>query len=336
MQVGGNEASRLAAIEALLAGERGDRAAAVRFEAFAVQSRIRLDGFWAIPAESAGTDAAGRPLRFAFAALAAPSAGRTATIYATQAKRASDTEPVAAVIRAACRGARSLDVDLAQALVEPHDLLQLGAFDRAGMTRIATLSYLERPIGPRAMERLSGSTLQPQSWPADVLVSPCGALRRDDPTCADERAALIEALERTYVDTLDCPALAGLRRGEDVLEGHIHSGRFEPELWTILRFARGPLAGQIAGMCLVNGSALPRGGAGASVELVYLGLVPEARGRGLGALLLDRALRLVRGRSERSMVLAVDERNAPAMRLYERAGFRPSLRRVAFIQPLRA
>ncbi|MBL9148934.1 MAG: GNAT family N-acetyltransferase [Phycisphaerae bacterium] len=326
----------MAAIEALLAGERGDRAAAVRFEAFAVQSRIRLDGFWAIPAEVAGPGGGSRTPRFAFSALAAPSAGRTATIYATQAKRPAEVDAVSAVIRAACRGARSLDVDLAQALVEPSDLLQIDAFERAGMERIATLSYLERPIGPRAMERLAGSALQPVPLPSDMQLAPSGPLRRDDPACAAERRALIEALERTYVDTLDCPALAGLRRGEDVLGGHIHSGRFEPELWTILRFAQGPLAGQIAGMCLVNGSALPRGGAGASVELVYLGLVPEARGRGLGALLLDRALRLVRGRSERSMVLAVDERNAPAMRLYERAGFRPSLRRVAFIQSVRA
>jgi len=86
-------------------------------------------------------------------------------------------------------------------------------------------------------------------------------------------------------------------------------------------------------MCLLNG-AHPATGSAGSVELVYLGLVPEARGRGLGRRLLEHGLALLKGRSERAVVLAVDERNTPAMKLYREAGFRPSLRRVAFIRPV--
>ena len=56
---------------------------------------------------------------------------------------------------------------------------------------------------------------------------------------------------------------------------------------------------------------------GQCVELVYLGLALFARGRGLGRRLLRHGIRLLRGRRERLMTLAVDDRNAPALRLYE-------------------
>jgi ribosomal-protein-alanine N-acetyltransferase len=67
------------------------------------------------------------------------------------------------------------------------------------------------------------------------------------------------------------------------------------------------------------------------VEVVYLGLAPEARGRGLGRALMLHGLGLVQQRPERVMALAVDQRNTPAVALYARLGFRTVRRREAFV-----
>ncbi len=301
----------LEAIHALLGR---DRAAAQRFLAFAKDSRMRLDGLWS-RVGSEGT--------IVQTVLAAASPGRTATFFATPARRPGEVPSLAELIDVAGRGLGDLDVDLGQALVDPRELLQLEAFERGGMQRLATLSYLERPMSDRVSGRWG--PLAPGELPEDIR------FERWDPSRRDE---LIATLERTYVDTLDCPALAGLRRGQDILEGHLHSGQHEPELWTVVRFASGPRAGQPAGVSLFNSSPALDGGQG-SIELVYLGLVPEARGRGLGSLVLRHAFSLLAGRKERAIVLAVDERNGPALALYRSAGFKPVIRRVAFIRPRR-
>lgn len=49
---------------------------------------------------------------------------------------------------------------------------------------------------------------------------------------------------------------------------------------------------------------------------------PEARGRGVGRLLLDECLRFTRRKGYRSVVLSTVRRLETARRLYERAGFR--------------
>jgi ribosomal protein S18 acetylase RimI-like enzyme len=322
------EDRRMEAVQALL---RADRGGAERFIAFAADHRIRLDAMWG------RLDDRGR---IGWTVLASPGHGRTATLFATPARSAGDLAPLAGLVAATLQGVASLGVDLAQSLVEPAETRQRALFEAGGMERLAELSYLERPT-PR------GRTSTPTEWPSDIAVERWDA--GPDPTggsagsgqrgTAASRAELIETLERSYVGTLDCPALAGLRRGEDVLDGHLNSGIFEPTLWTILRFRSGPHAGRTAGVCLFNSSP-PQSAAGAnaggSLELVYFGLVPEARGRGLGRLLLRHGLDGLRGRGESAVMLAVDDRNAPAHALYREAGFRVRFKRIALIRSVRA
>jgi ribosomal protein S18 acetylase RimI-like enzyme len=57
-------------------------------------------------------------------------------------------------------------------------------------------------------------------------------------------------------------------------------------------------------------------------EVIYLGLTPGARGRGLGRAVLRHALELARDHVP-FLELAVDLRNTPAVRLYRSAGFIP-------------
>ncbi|MDZ4755688.1 MAG: N-acetyltransferase [Phycisphaerae bacterium] len=250
--------------------------------------------------------------------LAAPSSGRTATIFATQARTESDVVTLALLVDRACRAAHDLDVDLAQALVDPTEHRQLSVFARGGLTRLAALSYLERPLSPFNLPTTP-------VFPEDLRTE------RWNPT---ERAEMIAALEQTYLDTLDCPALAGLRRGDDILEGHMHSGIFEPSLWTVLRYVSGSCAGSVAGVCLFNASPPTAIEPAGSIELVYFGLVPSARGRGIGRMLLHHGLSLLKKRRETTLILAVDDRNTPALAIYRDEGFRTRFRRIAFIRPV--
>ena len=57
------------------------------------------------------------------------------------------------------------------------------------------------------------------------------------------------------------------------------------------------------------------------MELVYFGLVPAARGQGLGGRLLAKAELLARQQGRRRLIAAVDRQNLPALRLYAARGY---------------
>ena len=283
---------------ARLVGPPGDEAAAERFLTYAHTNGIRLDGLWA------RLDATGA---MTHSVLCIPSDGRTAMVFASRPGSRPLVGPVAALIDHACRQLESWPLDLAQALLDPAAELERATFVDAGFSDLAMLSYLERP--------LARATLPPQPvWPHGAEPEPYrGELVGD----------LERALEASYVETLDCPGLYGLRRTADIIAGHRATGVFEAPLWTILR-----LHGHPAGAVLLNPFPSHK-----TVELVYLGLAPEARGCGLGRQLLRHALWLLAPRRERTLTLAVDERNAPALALYRSENMRRILQRVALIRP---
>jgi ribosomal protein S18 acetylase RimI-like enzyme len=277
----------------------GDRAHANRFLAFAQQNRVNLDKLWSRQDERGRID---------LTVLIVSSPGRTGMVFCSRAEGPQDAPEIGSLIDYACREAAGQEIDLAQALIDTDDTVDVDAFLRGGFTRLATLSYLERPLrGARAPE--------PPIWPPEVEVEPCTGVAESE---------LLSVLNASYEATLDCPGLRGLRRTRDILEGHRSCGRHDPALWTLLRIDRQP-----AGVLMLNPSVGQN-----TVELVYLGLAPAARGRKLGTQLLRHGLRLLEGRKERSICLAVDEANAPALSVYRNEGFQPSLRRIALIRPL--
>jgi ribosomal protein S18 acetylase RimI-like enzyme len=127
---------------------------------------------------------------------------------------------------------------------------------------------------------------------------------------ADTHALFGRAILGTYDRSLDCPSLNGLRGIEDVLAGHKASGEFDPRLWGALCEGERPL-----GVLL-----LARAAPGETMELVYLGLAPDARGRGLGDVMMREALAITAADGGGRLSLAVDSNNAPALRLYYRHG----------------
>ncbi len=69
---------------------------------------------------------------------------------------------------------------------------------------------------------------------------------------------------------------------------------------------------------------------GWSSRLAAMAVVPEARGEGVGTWLTERLLAESKERGERRMELEVIEENAPAVRLYNKSGFRVLRRLVSF------
>ena len=128
-------------------------------------------------------------------------------------------------------------------------------------------------------------------------------------------------MERTYTDTLDCPQLNGVRDIEDVLAGYRACGTFAAARWLIV--SRGEMG--IGCLLLTDHEAEDQW------EIVYAGLVPAARGKHYG-LTMSRYAQWLAQRGGARLVLAVDASNAPAVKMYESAGFVIWDRRRALLQ----
>jgi len=70
--------------------------------------------------------------------------------------------------------------------------------------------------------------------------------------------------------------------------------------------------------------------AGGEAEILSVAVATARQGKGLGHALLDLHLRKLAGLGSRAVFLEVDEDNAPARRLYTRAGFREVGRRPGY------
>lgn len=129
-------------------------------------------------------------------------------------------------------------------------------------------------------------------------------------------------IERTYQQTLDCPGLNGVRRMEDVMAGYRATGSFDARHWLIARGAE-----QDVGCVLLADHP-----AAGNMELVYLGVAPEARGQGFGGQILRQAQWVARLAGRRQLVLAVDAQNNPAIEIYRAAGFFGWQRRSVYLR----
>src|SRR5690606_15135527 len=194
---------------------------------------------------------------------------------------------------------------------EPRETWSAAAFLGAGFRKVGDLAYLKRPMAGLPEP-------DPTPWPAGIEVRSI-----QDPA---DRPLLLAALERTYQNTLDCPELCGLRETADVLDSHRSTGVFDPRRWWIVLLNGEPHGCALFSHCPDHNS----------VELVYLGLSPALRSRGLGTRVLSHGLSSLRGIAAEKVTCAVDLRNTPAQRLYARFGFREFGRRIAMVRPLRA
>ncbi|MEM1072385.1 MAG: GNAT family N-acetyltransferase [Planctomycetota bacterium] len=250
------------------------------------------------------------------ACLAVPGPGRTAMLLVTGpigrgGEREQDLADRAAVIDAAGASCSPPEIVLAQALPSAEEAWAVDAYRRSGFEHVGDLAYLER-----AMEVADRGLPQPH-WPEGVAARAMASLEHS----SGDRADLHIALEASYEGTLDCPRLCGLRATEDIIDSHQATGVFDPTNWLLLTEQGEPIGCSLVSLVPETSSA----------ELVYLGLAPAARGRGLAKQLLSASLRVAAHASCQRIVCAVDRRNTPAWALYKNAGFREFSARVAFV-----
>lgn len=241
------------------------------------------------------------------AAGVVPAAGRTAMVFVSPPRddngRTTTCDDAATLLRMACAAETSRQVCLFQTLLSSPDGPQRRAVELAGFRFLAQLTYMQRRTLRQPVELALSDNLTVQTWRPAL---------RDDFTVA---------IAASYEHTLDCPDLVGMRRVEDVLDGHLAVGEFRDDLWLLLREH-----GQPAGVMLLSLTDQRH-----AAELVYLGLRPSLRSRGLGRALLTHGLWRARRAGAEKMLLAVDERNAPALGLYQSLHFVPIARRTAMV-----
>lgn len=214
--------------------------------------------------------------------------GRTAVIWPPAVGAAASAD----LMRAAAEFLDERQVVMAQIHLSPDAPQDSEAFAAGGFHRLVELAYL---------------TLERESFPA---TSPGGELRFV-PAASDDPQRLGRLLLETYQGTLDCPQLNGLREPSDVLAGYAAQGEFSADRWFFVRHQ-----GQDVGVLILTTHA-----AGETWELVYMGVVPAARGRGWGGEIVRFALAQAARAGAERIVLAVDEANAPGLAMYRAAGF---------------
>ena len=297
---------RRSALAQLLTGRPNENDIAVtHFERFAREQRLNLDQVWI--AGQGGPEG-----RLMGSILLVPNPGATAMLFAGSASGWHDHDTVARLIQKACQNPHLGSARLVQTLIDPDQVMEADVLQRAGLTRLAKLIYMQR-----ASDRSARGVRLPQALGQAAVTAYPGQPQHMD--------RIGRAIAASYEDTLDCPGLLGHRTIAQTVEGHKATGRFDASLWHAFFDDRDQ---PVAVLLLAEASQ------GGAHELVYLGVAKPYRGRGVAAQLMAYALSKAVRLGGSKLFLAVDDRNTPALRLYKGLGFRATARKVAYILPL--
>lgn len=200
-------------------------------------------------------------------------------------------------------------VTLAQSLLVDRDAPEAAVLRSCGFEHVADLRYLSAAPANRS------------SPSAGIHFAPIDTTNE---------ARLAEVVEQTYVGSLDCPSLNGLRRPADVLAEYHAIGTAGRNLWRLVE-RQDSNAGPETKLTDLGCLLLADHPSQNQLELVYMGIVPAARGRHFGEAVVREALRIAAVQGREQVVLAVDAANLPAVAIYERCGFAEIDRRAAFV-----
>jgi mycothiol synthase len=202
---------------------------------------------------------------------------------------------------------RELDetgIDLTQSLLVGPEMETISVMRHVGFRHLADLLYL-------ACESSKFPIAAPEPMEIEF-----------EPYQTTQRPRLLRLIERTYEGTLDCTALNGARDVDDVVNGYQSTGFFRAENWLFVRAAH-----EDVGVLLLADHAKAR-----NWELMYMGLVPEVRGRGWGRQIARYAQWLARGARVERILVAVDASNEPAVATYRQSGFEMWERRAVYLR----
>ncbi|HMF13897.1 MAG TPA: GNAT family N-acetyltransferase [Gemmataceae bacterium] len=241
--------------------------------------------------------------RVSGAMICLPIPGASALVWPPRTRpmaRAASVED--ALVGRAASWLRQRGAKLGQALLAPDEVQFAKPLERNGFRNVTTLCYLRRSAD-QPLERSGRSHLD---W---------------RPYESRDRALFAQTLLRTYEGTRDCPEVNGIRTIDEILDGHAADAGRNYEHWCLAYEGPRPV-----GVLLMTESAEWQ-----AWELAYVGVVPEARGRGIGRELVCRALAEARAAETTQLTLCVDSRNAPALTLYRSLRFERYDERAVFL-----
>jgi len=230
--------------------------------------------------------------------------GATAVLWPPGLAAPADEQAAAELLEVACGFLSRQPISMAQSVLLSRNDPQAARLGRVGFAPLADLAYLVATRARFPAVRPGPPVLEFESYQ----------------TRLHER--LTSIVLRTYQQTLDCPQLSGARDVNDVLRGYRDTGRFAPDHWQFVRHQARDIG------CLLLAD-FPETG---HMELVYMGIVPEARGHGWGIEIARHAMWVARQADRSRLVLAVDQQNTPALAMYELACFVTWERRTVFVR----
>lgn len=190
---------------------------------------------------------------------------------------------------------------------------------------IGTLKYLYRDAD--AAGKWHTRDLLENDGKAADRAYPQLQLRPCDPRDEMRIAAFEQVVERTYVDSLDCPPLAQFRAPHEIIEGYSAAAAFAPDLWYCVETNghAGEKPSTIGCIILARhpgpvARAPDQINPAYVIELVYMGIVPEYRGKNYAQSMMTLVTDICEQQGAERLILAVDEANAPALAVYRRSG----------------
>jgi ribosomal protein S18 acetylase RimI-like enzyme len=177
-----------------------------------------------------------------------------------------------------------------QAFLGVDQLPSSVALERAGFERITQVLEMHRPAATKPLVNTS-------DWLRLV------------PFAESNADIFCRALWNAHEKSLDCPEIQAFRTPDELFDGYGDCAR-DRDYWWLAEHDGEPMGTLIM----------------ADRELIFVGVVPEHRGQGIG-----RALVAFACKKSPELSLIVDTRNAPAIQLYESMGFQAFGAREVFL-----
>ena len=225
-----------------------------------------------------------------------PAPGRTALLWPPSVNGPAAQQ----LMQTAAEWLDNENIVLAQILGSSWASYDLALLSMGGFKELAELAYL-------TVDRKYFPTKHPSSE------------LQFEPYNKQDCSRLEDLISKTYQGSLDCPDLNGVREICDVIEGYLSQGTSGDEHWFFARKNRDDV-----GVLILTPHTTEQW------ELVYMGIIPLARGSGLGKQLVQFALWHSGCVGADRIVLAVDQANQPALNMYHSNGFVVWDRRTVF------
>ncbi len=286
------------AMRLILAGSESETAV-MEFLAMAVSRGLNLNAIWVAVDSSENVQ---------WAMLPMPLAGRAMLLMTPPRLRPGlSSKHVTELVNGILADARQGGIHMVQALLDSGHRAVQRVLLEAGFSDIAELIYLSRQVRTPLAGRLLPDRYR--IWNYNLAT----------------HTRFMKCIERTYIDSQDCPDLSGKRDMDDIVAGHKAAGEFDPNLWMLVS----DNSENDVGVILLNRLQRREG-----YELVYIGLAPVARGLGLADAMLRTSYNILAGEGGGTIVTACDANNAPARAMYYRHGFGHLYSRFALVKQL--